>query len=355
MLVYGWRAVDVGDLEPYTLLAWTATYDGPRGRCTFVFCLSLGAETPWVPPYPDVTLDGLLGTSTSLLTALLTRALGVPPYVFNRPVLAPRLPERYALVGLAACLTALVTRHYLGPLIYATLGVFVPEGFLTGVPLALWGLRLIAAGTGLPLPLVGALAWLLQWVFDENEEPDVVSPSYWILPRVVLSKPPTWYLERALESPDTLLDYLLTGAVVVSLPLPLTQLVWVLLGGPTGVLEILDYLVQLIEEIMEDPGRTLPEVILWFLLPVLPHVVHVPTWLAALGGLPALLAHAGGLLLAPHFLTHAPRGHLRGDRHGLERRIVSDRRPGRSPRRTRLRDGFHVARDLTTGVAPTGE
>jgi hypothetical protein len=72
------------------------------------------------------------------------------------------------------------------------------------------------------------------------------------------------------------------------------------------VLEILDYLVQLIEEIMEDPGRTLPEVILWFLLPVLPHVVHVPTWLAALGGLPALLAHAGGLLLAPHFLTHAP-------------------------------------------------
>lgn len=37
------------------------------------------------------------------------------------------------------------------------------------MPLALWGLRLIAADTGLPLPLVGALAWLLQWAFDENE------------------------------------------------------------------------------------------------------------------------------------------------------------------------------------------
>ncbi|AAM02554.1 hypothetical protein [Methanopyrus kandleri] len=67
------------------------------------------------------------------MTVSLTRALGMPSDVLHRPVFVPRLPPEYALVGLAAYLTALATRHYLGPLDYLAFSALVPaEGFFVG-------------------------------------------------------------------------------------------------------------------------------------------------------------------------------------------------------------------------------
>ncbi|MHC1580902.1 MAG: hypothetical protein ACXQTC_04325 [Methanopyraceae archaeon] len=302
--VAGWRAIEGDGERPETVLLWTAYHDDPGGRRTFTLLLRLAARLPWTPPDPATLLDGLLGTSTTLLTLALNRLLGVPPEALYGWRSVPRLPPRYALAGLAACLTALATRHYLGPLTYATLGVFVPEGFLTGVPLALWGLRLIAAGTGLPLPAVGALGWLVQWIFDENEEPDVVPPHYWCLPRTVLSRSPPWYLGRALADLDALLEYLATGAILVSLPLPLAQLAWTLLWAPTGLTDLPIILLALAQTALTDPGSLVPTAC--SLLPLLPLLAPPPAWLTIPAGLPALLAHAGSVLLSTRLLTAEP-------------------------------------------------
>ncbi|MEO2240755.1 MAG: hypothetical protein ABGY09_01650, partial [Euryarchaeota archaeon] len=302
--VAGWRVIEEDGERPETVLLWTAYHDDPRGRRTFILLLRLTARLPWTLPDPETLLDGLLGTSTTLLTLTLDRLLRVPPRVLYGWRSVPRLPPRYALIGLAACLTALATRHYLGPLTYATFGVFVPEGFLTGVPLALWGLRLIAAGTGLPLPLVGALGWLVQWIFDENEEPDVIPPHYWFLPRVVLSRSPLWYLGRALADLDALLEYLATGAILVSLPLPLAQLAWTLLWAPTGLTDLPLILLALAQTALTDPGALLPTAC--SLLPLLPYLFPVPAPLTVPAGLPALLTHAGSVLLSTRLLTAEP-------------------------------------------------
>ncbi|NPB02718.1 MAG: hypothetical protein GXO28_07405 [Methanopyri archaeon] len=288
------------------------TLETPTGTILYVLFIHIYAPD-LLPSAEDITLQ-LLTFSTINLVRVLNHLLNVPDEVLNRPFTVPRLPSEYALVGLTACLTTLLARHYLGVATLATLGVDIgPEPGFATLPLGLWGLRLIAAGTGLPLPLVGALAKLVQWVFDERwsyEKRRYWSTPIWEVPRLVLTTPPTWYLERALREWPWLTAYMLLGAIGVSLPLYLFSFPYLysLFDEPpwealAGLLD--DIRTFVLEPLSESPPIGLANALL-LLLPVLGSYLPTPTPLATVLALPSALEHLVALLLTPALLLEAP-------------------------------------------------
>ncbi|WP_456483232.1 hypothetical protein, partial [Methanopyrus kandleri] len=299
--VWGWRVLHPSVEAPETHLESTFLLETPTGTAAFILRLDIAGDVPLLLPRPDDLTSLLTALSTSCLARELNTMLGLPDDVLYRPLTVPRLPPEYALVGLTACLTTLTARHYLGLVTLPTLGVFVNDGGFAILPLGLWGARLIAAGTGLPLPLVGALMRLVQWAFDERELSADVK-YYWELPRLVLTTPPTWYLERALKDPARLIFvYLLPGVVIASLPLPLALLLYYLceLSEEPGLLGVLDAPVRLLLEWGLPTGLTH---VLLLLLPALALYTPPPEPLEALLALPSSLAHLTTLLLTPPLL-----------------------------------------------------
>jgi len=295
------------------------TLETPTGTIRYVLPVHIYA--------PDLLLSAediilqLLTFSTFNLVRVLNHLLGVPDEVLNRPFTVPRLPPEYALVGLAACLTTLLARHYLGLITLPTLGVDIgPEPGFATLPLGLWGARLIAAGTGLPLPLVGALAKLVQWVFDERwsyEKRRYWSTPIWEVPHLVLTTPPIWYLERALREWPWLTAYLLLGAIGINLPLSLYSLPYVYSLFDEPPWEALAGLLDDIRTFVLEPlSQSLPMGLanaLLLLLPVLGFYLPTPTPLATVLALPSAFAHLMTLLLTPILLLEAPETEIKAE------------------------------------------
>ncbi|WP_457614215.1 hypothetical protein, partial [Methanopyrus sp.] len=110
----------------------------------------------------------LLMISNSCLTRLLNDIFHLPPSLIRDPLIVPpRLPPQYILLGLAACMTTVAVRHEVSLLLQILSnrpGLSIPIGDMAALPLGIWGLRLIAAATGLPTPLAGIAARFVQWV-----------------------------------------------------------------------------------------------------------------------------------------------------------------------------------------------
>ncbi len=293
------------------------TLETPTGTIRYVLPVHIYAPD-LLPSAEDIILQ-LLTFSTINLVRVLNHLLNVPDEVLNRPFTVPRLPPEYALVGLAACLTTLAARHYLGVATLATLGVDVgPEPGFATLPLGLWGARLIAAGTGLPLPLVGALAKLVQWIFDErwsHERRRYWSTPIWEVPHLVLTTPPTWYLERALREWPWLTAYLFLGAIGINLPLCLFSLPYLYSLFDEPPWEALAGLLDDIRTFILEPlSQSLPMGLanaLLLLLPVLGFYLPIPDSIAALLALPSALEHLVALLLTPILLLEGTRTEFR--------------------------------------------
>ncbi len=296
-----------GGMRPTTYVEIPIAIDTPEG--TELYAIDFAIQGPPMLLLQGQCLDYTLATSTAALVQALNDTLGVPKEVMWNTVFVPHLGPTYALEGLGACLLAALTRYHSIPVIYALTGDLLEydeydnEPGIATLPLALWGLRMIAAGTGAPVPLVGAIAKIVQRCLDSLLGKDV---PFFDVPREVLTTPPSWYL-RVLS--PSLLPYVLLGALDVSLPLPLAWLFYQYLDTchPESVLEFFesDILEPLLEIGSFSPALAALNAAM-VLLPAAIMNVHLPTWLDWILAVPSLIVYLGSLAVTPALMTHEP-------------------------------------------------
>ncbi len=280
---------------------------------TGLYCVHLVVHPPrYLPRSPDLML-ALLEFSTLEMVKALGEALKVPDAVVYEPLSVPRLPFDYAEIGLAACLTAALARYYLPLMTEVTLGYgaeAMDEPGVATVPLALWGMRLISAGTGAPLPVVGGIGKLAQWASDAVVMPYMENLGYecpWDAPTAALMIPFHVYVESFLRDALDLIPYMALGAVDVSLPLPLASYLYTRLDYPLPGLALRALWTTALRPTLEDLMGILSGHLTALLdltvstLPLLAFV-SLPGWLEWLLALPALTVYLNSLLLAPEML-----------------------------------------------------
>ncbi len=246
--------------------------------------------------------------------------LGLPDDVLYRPLTVPRLPPEYALLGLTACLATLASRYYLGLLTYAFTGAYVQEGVFGALPLELWELRLIEAGTGLPLPLVGTLARFVQWVLDDAYLLDECP--WWDVPRRVLLNPLRYVGHCVREMIEVgpveaawwLAWFAIQGALITVLPVPLAHAAYILSdlgGGPDPITSAIKCLLNVVTMCLKYPVLA-PVYALELGAPLLVSTLNVPQWLQEALALPSLLSYLLELLvILPQHLLSTPTTEVR--------------------------------------------
>ncbi len=184
----------------------------PVGTAAFTLHIWVAGRVPLVPPPPGGIVTVLTALSTDCLVRALGTLLGVPDGGRSR---CPGYPRSTRSWGSGPASPALAARHYLGLVTLPTLGVYLEEASSSRRTARTLGRPARRRGHGTAPAVAGALVGLVEWVFDEREL-DV--DYYRELPRLVLTTPSTWYLERALEDPwPLILEYLPTDAAIVSL------------------------------------------------------------------------------------------------------------------------------------------
>jgi len=313
------------DSDPVTLIHWYYLYypEGGSGPITYEVTLRISPDLPIPPgsfPSSEEVANVLLGLSTACLVRALNDALGLPRSLVDGFLITPpRLPPEYALLGLAACLATLASRYYLGLLTYALTGAYVQEGVFGALPLGLWGLRLIAAGTGLPLPLVGALARFVQWVLDEAYS--INEPWWGTLRRVLLN--PVKYVGRCLrelieEGPIgaacDLAWLAIQGTLITVPPPPLAYVLYLASDngeGPDPITSAITYLLDAAITCLEYPALA-PIYALELGGPILVFALSPPRWFLEALALPSLLSYLLELLvILPQHLLSTPTTEVR--------------------------------------------
>ncbi|WP_457614844.1 hypothetical protein [Methanopyrus sp.] len=309
---YGPFVFHPSDSDPTTTIAWYYWYypkDEPEPATYEVVITLATPESIWSRLGATAIAEYTLTVSNVCLVKVLSDTLHVPPSLVYGPSIVPsRLPLWYSLVGLAACLTTVAVRHEMSLLlrVLSLTSSDVPAD-MAALPLGVWGLRLIAAATGLPTPLAGIAARFVQWVLDEVESSHS-SVEWWEVPRLLLGTPIIEYLGRILEDPN-LPFYVLQGALIGILPVPLGTVFYLLSDYGPGFEPVTSALLCLAEdltEILQNPLYAPFSRTALLGMALLPFYVNLPRELLTLAALPALILDTACVLLALDTVLHPP-------------------------------------------------